>query len=356
MCLSLLALVTSFGFVEDIQIDEIKLSGNALTRLQDPVSECHVVALSSDGQQVVGYGTPAANGGHGGFAWSKKTGARRLPLPAELAKLTSHGSASSISDNGLVFGGSGLWIRKSSQISSLFKKDVVPVTALAPVPLTDASIGPINADGTVIVVEVAGPAGNKLFTWRADNRKVSPLIGRDGKRLVGAVLDVSAKGDVMVGCTFRGTDPLGFVIANSNYRQVPGTPKYPFSKVECLTDDGKVSFGNFQDRDNRSLGFRWSVGSTKPLPLPKQFVVQSISGRGEIVAGWAHDEPALLIGEKVFLLKDILGGKLPSETITNSTTVSVKKVGGSVFLLLDTEHETTDYRITLPASTFGLKG
>lgn len=355
MCLSLLALVTGFGSVKDIQIDEIKLSGNAITRLQDPVSECHVVALSSDGQQVVGYGTPAANGGHGGFAWNKKTGVRPLPLPADLAKLTSHGSASSISDNGLVFGGSGLWISKSSKIASLFKKDVVPVAALAPFPLTDASTGPINADGTVIVLEVAGSAGKKLFTWRADSRRVSPLVGRDGKRLLGAVLDISAKGEVMVGCTFKGTDPLGFVLANGKYRQVPGTPKYPFSKVECLTDDGKIAFGNFQDRDNRSSGFRWSVGSTKPLPLPKQFVVQSISGRGEFVAGWIQDEPALLVGEKVFHLKDVLRDKLPSETIDNSTIVSVKKVGGSVFLLLDAEHETTDYRITLSASMFGLK-
>lgn len=356
MCLSLLALATSFGFLDGIQVDEIKLSGNALTRSQDPVSECHVTALSADGQQVVGYGTPKVNGGHSGFAWSKQTGVRHLPLPADLAKITAHGSASSISDDGHVFGGSGLWIDKASKIASVFKQSVVSITDLAPLPLTDGSVGPINSDGTVVVIEVDGAAGRKLFVWRASSRQMMPLLGRNGQRLVGGVLDISAKGDVFVGCSFRGTDPLGFIQAKGKYFQVPSLPKYPFSKVECLTDDGKVAFGNFQDEDYRSLGFRWSVGSTKPLPLPGKFVVQSISGKGEILAGWAQDEPALLVGETVFPLKSILREKLPSDEIDKSRIVSVKKVGQKVFLLLDSEHETTDYRITLSASALGLKG
>lgn len=355
MCLSLLALATSFGLLETVQVDEIKLNGNAITRLQDPVSECHVVGLSADGQKVVGYGTPVTNSGHSGFTWSKGKGVRELPLPAELRELASHGGAYSISDDGLVCGGTGLWIEKSSKIASLFTKTAVPINALAPLPLTDGQVGQLNRDGTVMVVEVAGAKGTKLFLWRASNRKLTPLLARDGQRLLGGVLDMSARGDVLVGCTFRETDPIGFIHVNGKYHQVPALAKYSQSKVECITDDGKVAFGTYSKGNNESFGFRWTVG-TKPLPLPKQFLVQSISGKGEILGGWANDEPALLVGERVFLLDKILAGKLSSQVIQKSRIVAVKKIGKSVFLLIDTEDDTTDYRVALPASTLGLKG
>lgn len=354
MCLILIALATTIGPPTEIQIDEIKISGYALTRLQDPVSACQVVALSANGQQVVGTGTPTPSGGHCGFAWSKETGVKPLPLPDAFKGLTAHGGATSISDDGLVFAGSGLWIDAKSKIVSLFEKSAVPPNNVISAPLTDAFFGQLNRDGTIATVQVRGAQGTKLFLWRASTRKVEPILGRNGQRLLGHIFDMSAQGDVFAGCTFRGTDPVGFVLDKGKYLQVPPLAKFPYSKVECLTDDGKTAFGNYQVKDNRSLGFRWKVGSKKPQTLPKGFVVQSISGKGEIVAGWAQDDPSLLVGEKMLSLKSILKDKLPNSEIGRCSIVSVKKVGASVYLLLDIEDDKKDYRITLPASTLSL--